>query len=371
MLKNKTIRDILWGLLAYTIVFIVPFAFLTTFEFSDWKYEPFVTAIIGTFMGGGTIAIITAGLLVFQKKLDSEYKRQESILNTRIELYLDIVEQISGHIKDGKITPLEKDNLNAISFKINLLAEVEVQTEYEKLLSEINAGEIDDAHIASKLNDVIDKMNKSIGVFESIDKSRTKKDIRIAKANIKDIKKSRYSGYKSKEDLIESKDHDVSENVKALFDEIHAEILKLEDVNDEEIRWTSTGGLTAKCGKKKFVGLNFHAKGKKLEIMILRDEDKKHIRPASTSTLDFSDIREYSPQKSPSYIVPWGAEFYKLMVSEDTINDEDKKLILSLIKDGHRNVLQDTYLKVKEDEHKRLADIFCKGDEAKASPWNL
>jgi hypothetical protein len=244
-----------------------------------------------------------------------------------------------------------------------------VQAEYEQLLSEIvDDREFDKDNIASKLNDLIDKMNKSIGVVESINPNR-KENIKKAKDVIQNIRNKRYSGYENKEDFIESKDHDVSENVKALFDKIHAEILKLEDVNDDGIRWTSTGGLTVKCGKKKFVGLNFHAKGKKLEIMILRDKDKKYIRPASTSTLDFSDIREYSPQKSPSYIVPWGVEFYKLMVSEDTINDEDKKLILSLIKDGHRNVLQDTYLKVKEDEHKRLADIFCEGDEAEASPW--
>jgi len=367
MLENKTIRDILWGLLAYTIVFIVPFAFLTTFEFSDWKYEPFVTAIIGTFMGGGTIAIITAGLLVFQKRLDSEHKRKEHILETRIELYQDIIDQISARIKDDKITDTEKQDLKVISFKLNLLAEIEVQAEYEQLLSEIGDDkEFDKDNIASKLNDLIDKMNKSIGVVESINPDR-KEDIKQAKDVIQNIRDDRYSGYENKEDFLESVPQDLTDSIKTFFEKINSEIVQLENVDKDKIKYTKTGGLTAKCGNKKFVGIKFKSNNK-LEIIILRDKKRNYIRPAETSTLDFRDIREYSPKKSNTYKFPWGYDFYYLLI-DDNISSNDKETVLKLIKDAHRNVMENTHLQLKSIQHRKLAAIFCDGDEAEASPW--
>ena len=85
-LKKIFGNPIVIGIFLYIITFIIPFAFLRTFDFGDWKYTPFVQSMITTFMGGGTIAIITAGLLVFQKRLDSEHKRKEDVFKKRIDV---------------------------------------------------------------------------------------------------------------------------------------------------------------------------------------------------------------------------------------------------------------------------------------------
>ena len=97
-------NPIIIGIILYVIIFIIPFAFLRTFDFGDWKYTPFVQSMITTFMGGGTIAIITAGLLVFQKRLDSEHKRKEDVFKKRVEVYHKVIQRLAPTFIDGKFS---------------------------------------------------------------------------------------------------------------------------------------------------------------------------------------------------------------------------------------------------------------------------
>ena len=54
-------------------------------------------------MGAGTIAILTASLLVFQKKLDSEHKRNQEVFTNRVAFYKNTVTLLSNIISDRKV----------------------------------------------------------------------------------------------------------------------------------------------------------------------------------------------------------------------------------------------------------------------------
>ena len=125
---GKLSKRILLIVVGYIVIFIIPFVFLSTYEFDDtWKYTPFVKGMVATFMGGGTIAIVTAALLIFQKSLDLEHKQKENVQEKKLDLYEKIVQKIAEIIQDDNITKNEHYILKNYNFTLNLVAEYEVQ----------------------------------------------------------------------------------------------------------------------------------------------------------------------------------------------------------------------------------------------------
>ena len=88
-------------------------------------------------MGGGTIAIVTAALLIFQKSLDLEHKQKENVQEKKLDLYEKIVQKIAEIIQDDNITKNEHYILKNYNFTLNLVAEYEVQDAYEKFLKKL------------------------------------------------------------------------------------------------------------------------------------------------------------------------------------------------------------------------------------------
>jgi len=174
---GKLSKRILFIVVGYIVVFIIPFIFLSTYEFDDtWKYTPFVQGMIATFMGGGTIAIVTAALLIFQKSLDLEHKQKENVQEKKLDLYEKIVQKIAEIIEDDNITKNEHYILKNYNFTLNLVAEYEVQDAYEKFLKKLEINrekgqgswkfelkEIEDDFYA-----FIDTMSESLNVPESL-----------------------------------------------------------------------------------------------------------------------------------------------------------------------------------------------------------
>ncbi|MEE3241891.1 MAG: hypothetical protein VX207_02285 [Candidatus Neomarinimicrobiota bacterium] len=174
---GKLSRRILFIVVGYIIVFIIPFVFLSTYELDDtWKYTPFVTGMIATFMGGGTIAIITAALLIFQKSLDLEHKQKENVQDKKLDLYEKIVQKISEIIQDDNITKNEHYILKNYNFILNLVAEYEVQDAYEKFLKKLEKNRLEGQdswkfeleEIEDDFYSFIDTMSESLNVPESL-----------------------------------------------------------------------------------------------------------------------------------------------------------------------------------------------------------
>jgi len=174
---GKLSQRILFIGVGYIVVFLIPFIFLSSYNFDDtWKYTPFVEGMVATFMGGGTIAIVTAALLIFQKSLDIEHKQKENVQIKKLDLYEKIVRKISEIIQDDNITREEHYTLKNYNFTLNLVAEYEVQDSYEKFLQKLQKNRTEGQQswkfelkeIEDDFYTFIDTMSESLGVPESL-----------------------------------------------------------------------------------------------------------------------------------------------------------------------------------------------------------
>ena len=174
---GKLSKRILLIVVGYIVIFIIPFVFLSTYEFDDtWKYTPFVKGMVATFMGGGTIAIVTAALLIFQKSLDLEHKQKENVQDKKLDLYEKIVQKIAEIIQDDNITKNEHYILKNYNFTLNLVAEYEVQDAYEKFLKKLekdrskekDSWKFELEEIEDDFYAFIDTMSESLNVPESL-----------------------------------------------------------------------------------------------------------------------------------------------------------------------------------------------------------
>lgn len=350
-------NPIVIGVLLYIVIFIIPFAFLRTFEFGDWKYTPFVQSMITTFMGGGTIAIITAGLLVFQKRLDSEHNRKEDVFKKRIQVYHKVIQQLAPTFIDGKFSQEDIQQADLLKYEVALVASEEVQTEYNQFLDQVD--ELTDEE--GEMNELEELKTRFMDVVEAMSKTLEMGDVERSIAQ-----ESERTPYKSPEMTTKAKEELETQD---LIQWIKNEVLKNLSNSDEFIeKYSPTGGLTVYCNKKKFLGAGGD------EFMIRRDEKRNYIRPKSYGNLKFKDIREYSPKKAKSYTIPWGYSFYEAVIDFEKVTEQEKKIIAQLIKDSHRMVQPGSKpLTVKKTEHRKLAKIFVKGDsvENPNAAWDI
>jgi len=350
--KKIIVNPFVIGFLLYVVIFIIPFGFLTTFDFQEWKYAPFVQSIVGTFMGGGTIAIITAGLLVFQKRLDSEHKRKEDVFKKRIEVYHKVIQQLAPTFIDGTFDEKDIKKAELLKYEVALVASKEVQEEYNEFLDQVGVGEIMDLEeLKNRFMDIVEDMSKTLEMGD------VERSIAIENEQV-DFERSEIIA-KSKEEL------ETQDFIQWIKNEVYK---KLSNSDEFKEVYSPSGGLTVYFNKKKFLGAGGD------QFMIRRDEKRNYIRPKSSGNLKFTDIREYSPRKAKSYTIPWGYSFYEAKIDFEKLTEQEKKIIAQLIKDSHRMVQPTSKpLSLKRAEHRKLAKIFVKGDSVKNpnAAWDI
>ena len=303
-------------------------------------------------MGGGTIAIITAGLLVFQKRLDSEHKRKEDVFKKRIDVYHKVIRELAPTFIDGKFSHKEIQQAQLLKYEIALVASKEVQEEYNEFLDQVSVGEIMDLEeLKNKFMDIVEDMSETLEMGD-VERSITQEN------ELVDLERSEIIT-KSKEEL-ETQD---------LIQWIKNNVLKnLSNSDDFEERFTPTGGLTVYFNKKKFLGAGGD------QFMVRRDEKRNYIHPKSFGNLKFTDIREYSPKKAKSYTIPWGYSFYEVKINFANLTEQEKNIVAQLIKDSLRMVQPESKpLSVRKREHRKLAKIFVKGDSVinQNAAWDI
>ena len=118
-------------------------------------------------MGGGTIAIITAGLLVFQKTLDSEHKRKEEVFTKRVQVYHNVIQTITPKFVDGILSKKDIQEIESLYYELALVASTNVQQEYLEFLQGLKVGKIENIDLVrEKVFDIIDDMSESLGMGE-------------------------------------------------------------------------------------------------------------------------------------------------------------------------------------------------------------
>ena len=369
MSKNykKPILNVLLAILAYIIIFVIPFAFLKTYDFGSWKYASFVQAVIGTFMGGGTIAIITAALLVFSKRLEAEHNRKQKIYSNRIEFYQKTVSSITEIISDKKIEPDELIELEKLWYELALISEEEIQDKFLDLIDILRGADFENDEeykaVQHATIELIDVMSESLG-FGFVHKDENRKDSELDKLGAVTIS----SGNKIEE--IQKDSGSPDNKFLSMIDKI-IQKNKLCD-SDKGKRLSKTGGISYYKNNKKFLQI---AIGRKIEILVRRipakDNKYSYVRPKSSGNLVITDIREYSPNKAKSYIIPWGYSFFKILIEEREIKEDEKDFLKDMILRSSKAVEEGKELRVSENTHDSLRSIFTKGDDAEGEAWDI
>ena len=356
-------KDLIIGISAYIIIFIIPFSFLKTYKFSDWEYLPFVESIIGTFMGAGTIAILTAGILIFQKKLDLEHKRNEEVFTNRIQQYKKAVALISKTISDKIINEDELQSIIELYYETALIADEKIQEQYLLIKQRLENEDDNWDEINQEFIKLIRLMSESLG-FGSVKNSDT--DISSRKALTELQQALVISSGNEVEKIIGDKTNPKNEVIDWIND-----IFSDFDIDRQEI--SKTGGLTYYCNNQKYLQIRFLSKSYEIHTprIYFNDNEFDYVIPEydNNKNLIFSDIREYSPNKSVSYTKPWGYQFFSIKFDYKNLDKTEKQILEKIFQEGYKTIMNDKKLSVKS--HAELSNIFVKGDNAKAKAWSI
>ena len=78
---NTTKWQIIFGTFLIGIVFIGTFAFLSIYQFEEWKYSGFAKSMIGILMGTVALGVITGVIIIFQSIVATDKEKNQKIFD--------------------------------------------------------------------------------------------------------------------------------------------------------------------------------------------------------------------------------------------------------------------------------------------------
>ena len=96
--------------------------------------------IFNSLMGAVVVALVTASIFIFQRKIESDDEKNRSIYEQKLSLYLELSSKLDAVIQDNKITDKELSELQALVFRVILVAGPAAGEQYFKLLVNIKSG---------------------------------------------------------------------------------------------------------------------------------------------------------------------------------------------------------------------------------------
>ena len=101
MFKSIPKKEFIITMLLVSFVYLVSFMFITyNKEFSLLgNATDFLNSLINTFLAAGSIAAITAIILVFQSSIQSQQEKKKEVFDKKIKLYLDIIDSLDQYFK--------------------------------------------------------------------------------------------------------------------------------------------------------------------------------------------------------------------------------------------------------------------------------
>jgi len=111
--------------------------------------------IFNSLMGAVVVALVTASIFIFQRKIESDDEKNRSIYEQKLSLYLELSSKLDSVIQDNKITEKELSELQALVFRVILVAGPSAGKKYFEMLLNIKSGvgnQIDETLMSEILN---------------------------------------------------------------------------------------------------------------------------------------------------------------------------------------------------------------------------
>lgn len=367
-----------WGI-GTLIFYLLCFGFLKVNVFQSWTLLPFVESLIGVFMGAGAIAIITGIILLFQSSIQAEQEKKQEVFRNKILLYHNIIDKMEEITKDDKIHETEEKEIVSLLARIQLLANPITYGKFveffECLTKESDEGEElladekghyrnvpEDYHnlflefISSARDDL--EVQEEMTEEQQANLRKTNQQAKEATENLVTEKRQPYQKLDSLDEWIAqiNDDHVLTQKQKDFVKSFHNKMKKLEiGTKHGKIEYTSRISMFAQEKSGSLFLRLYLGKKDTIQFNLLRNHEKNYYRP-SVDGLNIENIRKYDPSVK-SYIKPWGYPFYAFQDKTDVI-DNHMNIILSLVETSFNTAKENKKLKVNDDNHHILEDIF-------------
>lgn len=130
---NTTKWQIIFGTFLIGIVFIGTFAFLSIYQFEEWKYSGFAKSMIGILMGTVALGVITGVIIIFQSIVATDKEKNQKIFDERLSLYKDFTKQTMSIISDNILDNEEREQLKVIEKEVLMIASSETYKKWSEL----------------------------------------------------------------------------------------------------------------------------------------------------------------------------------------------------------------------------------------------
>ena len=111
--------------------------------------------IFNSLMGAVVVALVTASIFIFQRKIEADDEKNRVIYEKKLSLYEQIASTLNHVIRDSKITEKELEELQLFFFKVVLIAGPKAAEKFNDMLINLkncSNSEIDDDTMQTILN---------------------------------------------------------------------------------------------------------------------------------------------------------------------------------------------------------------------------
>ena len=231
---NTTKWQIIFGTILIGIVFTGTFAFLSTYQFEEWKYSGFAKSMIGILMGTVALGVITGVIIIFQSIVATDKEKNQKIFDERLSLYKDFTKQTMSIISDNILDNEEREQLKVIEKEVLMIASSETYKKWSELYNamldlkkeekeEIENEEEMILNISDKSIDFVNSCRKDLEIGV-IDKATIKFSKDQSRAEIKKTKKFTVSNFEDYDSWLSQRtenDTKITNEDKLLHKEMH------------------------------------------------------------------------------------------------------------------------------------------------------
>jgi len=165
-------------------IFGVAFAAFAAFFFiyqnmpSQDGIKLYFTDIFNSLMGAMVVALVTASIFIFQRKIEADDEKNRVIYEKKLSLYEQIASKLNEIIQDNKISETELQNLQLFSFKVVLIAGPKAAEKFNEMLVNLrnDSGSVIEDGTKQTIVDFITLSREDLDVLADID-SKQKTEI--------------------------------------------------------------------------------------------------------------------------------------------------------------------------------------------------
>ena len=344
---NTTKWQIIFGTILIGIVFTATFAFLSTYQFEEWKYSGFAKSMIGILMGTVALGVITGVIIIFQSIVATDKEKNQKIFDERLSLYKDFTKQTMSIISDNILDSEEREQLKVIEKEVLMIASSETYKKWSELYNamldlkkeekeEIENEEEMILNISDKSIDFVNSCRKDLEIGV-IDKATIKFSKDQSRDEIKKTKKFTVSNFKDYDSWLSQrteKDTKITNKDKLLHKEIHSFIK--EKYSELEVKLRKRGSSFYHNNGKKVANLYLTGRNG-VSLTMIRSEEDGYKFPNMTYVCENlrNDVKN--------------CEYFNV-INVTNLDDSIKKVIEESynIRDKNKNLLKSNHSRINE-----------------------